>query len=150
MLVVSGALGWMIVRPGLGPANISGSGQMVTELAGTAAELLQKLRDANVLTSVAPAVMQNWLELPDEKYRRIAEASLALLKGGRLKHRANLDVIVYKYALVLGLKSEDDLPPQPTIDALALQKALVWAYNEENGTDEKILNDIMAPGSSLR
>jgi hypothetical protein len=143
MLIVATGLGWMMLRPGVRPADVVTSNAVTTQAAGSAAELLRKLSDANVLTSVGPAVMQNWLELPDEKYRHVAEATLTLLKGGRLKHPVNLDVIFYKYALVLGLKSEDDLPSHPTIDASVLQRALVWAYNEENGTDVKIFDDII-------
>jgi hypothetical protein len=113
-----------------------------TQLASSA--LLKRLGDANVLFSVERGSMLDWLDLPDERYRRIAEASLALLKDGRLKHRANLDVIAYKYVTALGLTSESDLPPQPKIDKAALQKALLQAYNEENGTSARSLDEIVA------
>jgi hypothetical protein len=106
-------------------------------------ELLKRLGEANVLFSVEREAMLSWLDLPDERYRRIAEGSLALLKQGRLKRRANLDVVAYKYVATLGLTSEADLPPQPIINTTALQKALVEAYNEENGVAAKSLEEIV-------
>jgi hypothetical protein len=109
----------------------------------TSSALLKRLGDANVLFSVERETMLDWLGLPDERYRRIAEASLALLKGERLKHRANLDVVVYRYATSLGLSSDSDLPPQPKIDKAVLQKALLEAYNEENGASAKSLEEIV-------
>ena len=71
--------------------------------------LLKRLGDANVLFSVERGTILEWLDLPDERYRRIAEASLTLLKDGRLKHRANLDVIAYKY--VTGARPDERRRP---------------------------------------
>ncbi len=146
VVVAAAALGLLLLRPASDPSpGAAETPAMVAQPAGAAAKLLQQLRDANVVTSVEPEAMQTWLEHPYEIYRRIAEGSLALLKDRRLKDRANLDVIAYKYALVLGLKGVDDLPPQPKIDGVSLQKALVWAYNEENGAGAKSLDEIVEP-----
>ena len=114
---------------------------------GSAAALLERLGAANVSFSVEEAAMLSWLDLPDEKYRRIAQASLSLLGERRLKRSANLDVVVYKYVVELGLEDESGLPPQPAIDAAALEKALVAAYNEQNGAAGKSLADIVEPAA---
>jgi hypothetical protein len=142
VLVASTAVGFLFMRSS-SMAPVGKFQPVEPQSFGTGAQLLEQLRKLNVLTSVEPASMQNWLELPDQKYRRIAEATLAVLKSRRLKDRANLDVVAYKYARLLGLQSEDDMPPKPEIDTSTLSNAVVWAYNEQHGTRAKSLDEIV-------
>jgi hypothetical protein len=124
------------------PANVD-TGTSSTEASGTGADLLRQLNGVNVHISVDPAAMQSWLEHPNRRYRNIADATLAVLHGRPLKAEAKLDVIAYKYARLLGLESEDQLPPRPVIDMTALSKAIVLAYNEQNGADATSIDAIV-------
>jgi hypothetical protein len=141
-MLVAGLV-YLFPRSVSGPPATINAEAMLTQASGNGAELLRQLRDVNVLVSVDPAAMQSWLEHSNQRYRNIADATLAVLKGRQLKSPANLDVIAYKYARLLGLDSEDRLPNRPDIDVTALSKAIVAAYNEQNGADAKSVDEIV-------
>jgi hypothetical protein len=132
-----------ILRSSSPPTAVNESVRLEPPSGGAGAALMKQLSEFNVLASVQPSTMQSWLDLPDEKYRRIAEGALTLLNGRRLQNRVDFDVIVYNYARALGLQSEDDMPPKPEIDLRALEKAMVSAYNDKNGADAKTLEQIV-------
>jgi hypothetical protein len=111
---------------------------------GTAKDLLAALKRAKLGNSVGDARMLEWLEAPDLRYRRLAEAGLALL-GGRALSRggADLDKLNYFYVLGIGLPDGADLPLGHEVKPQVLTVALIDSYNDKNGTQARTLRDIV-------
>lgn len=104
-------------------------------LAPDAKTLLKELERANVRYSVDNATMLNWLADSDRTFRRIAQASLRLLDGKRVKgNPPDLDVIKYRYLERVGQDGGGQLAADADIDEAKLQQAIIAAFNDKNGS----------------
>jgi hypothetical protein len=106
--------------------------------------LLNDLERAKVHNSVGDAVMQQWLDAPDGRYRSLAEVTLRVLGGKSLTAEgADLDKINYFYVLSIGLSGSADIPANHQIDQQRVQAALIKAYKDKNGTGARSLAEIV-------
>lgn len=113
------------------------------DLPTTGRDLLAALAKANVRNSVGDARMLQWLDAPDRRYRRLAEASLGVLGGRSLSaNGADLDKINYLYLRALGVPG-DDMPIDHRVDRKVLQTALIESYNDKNGTNARSLGEVV-------
>lgn len=111
-----------------------------------AESLMRRLEAANILAEKNNrAQVIGWIALEDRRYERIAEASLAVLAGRRLRAPAMIEVIVYKYARLSGKEDEEGLPINPDIDSQRIALALVQSFNENNGGPARTLDEISEP-----
>lgn len=96
------------------------------------------------ITSSQPQRIVGWLALPDRRYERLADATLGLTQGRRLKASLDIDKVMYLYTTkYLKLpNAEDGLPQVPEINQRALRSALVDAYNDKNGTQLQRLEQL--------
>ena len=105
--------------------------------------LFSRLAQANIHNSVGDATMKNWLADHEGGYRRLAEASLALLGGRALTGQgADLDVVSFVYVKAIGVAG-DDLPANHQIRLPLLRTALLKAYANKNGHEARSLDDIV-------
>ena len=106
--------------------------------------LLGVLAKANVGYSVSAAVMKQWIDTPQTRYRNLAEAVLHALGGKPLAGKgADLDMVNYRYVRLSGLPEDADIPAGQAIDSRRVQEALIAAYAEKNGGRAKTLAEIV-------
>jgi hypothetical protein len=119
-----------------------GSAELVSNAA--AGGLMQALRRANIGNSVGDAKMSRWLK-SDDRYRRLAEAIVAHMRGKRLARAgADLDKIYYFYALAIGLRDGDDIPADHAIMPKPLGTAMINAFNDKNGAGARTMAEALA------
>jgi hypothetical protein len=101
------------------------------------------LAQANIHNSVGDARMRNWLDQPDGGYRRLAQASLALLGSRALTGQGvALDVVSHEYVKSIGV-AWDDVPAGHQIRLPLLREALLKAHAEKNGSEVRDLAAIL-------
>ncbi|SRR6266542_2030338 len=114
---------------------------------GDPQELLASLRKVNIGNSVGDKTVLTWLADPDRRYRRLADACLAVIGNRRIAEGgADLDKINYLYLKSIGVRDGDEMPADHKIDEERLRAALVEAFNDKNGTNVKLLRGVF-PGS---
>jgi hypothetical protein len=145
VLLAAVGIAWTL-RPSAGssskPSSTSAEGVSAAPNGDT---LLRRLEAVHIGTSVSRPVMVSWLDNPNRRYERLAQASLDALDGRVLKGPVELDVVAGFYIQALGLQDDNQLPVNPTIDPARLRRALVQAFNERNGTTFRSLDEIVQP-----
>jgi hypothetical protein len=85
-----------------------------------------------------------WISGDNSYYRKLAQGCLEIIGSRQLTGKgADLDKVNPLYLQQIGSDDETHLPPDHVVDMQALEKALLLAHNDKNGSSATSVKDIL-------